>query len=164
MGKVKKIPFKYIIMLVALVVILMGETLFSTYSYFKYSLPSANEIALDGEVADIDSVIVLEQSHSVGVLAGDTTTVEVNITNSTTSTLYYACWYEVLSGSSTLTTTLVSSSATSSTTIAASTTYNVVFKITNSGSSDVIVSVGASGSKTSTLNLTSDQTSITVVS
>ena len=87
--------------------------------------------------------------------------VELNITNSTSKTLNYACWYELINGS--LTSVRVTQNAATSGTISANTTLNRIIRIYNNGTSEVVLNVGASGAEDNNLSLPSTKNLITTI-
>jgi hypothetical protein len=94
----------------------------------------------------------------VTVAAGETKIIEVNVSNSYGSSLYYGAWYEILSGSSSdieLGLYTEEDNTPSSGTLASGASLTLLVGISNNGSSNALVNIGTIGSLTSSLGLTS---------
>lgn len=160
MNKIKKIPLKYLIMVIVLIIGLVGVGIYTTYSYFSYNYTVNNVVNINA-VNTINKVITLDEGRVVGVLPGDSVSVELNITNSTSKTLNYSCWYELIDGS--LTGIKVTQNAATSGTINAKETINRIVHIYNNGTSEVVLNVGASGAEDNNLSLPSTKNLITTI-
>lgn len=160
MKKIKKIPLKYLILVVTLIVCLIGAGIYTTYSYYSYNY-SVNNVVKINTVNEISKVVTLDEGHVVGVLPGERVSIELNITNSTSKTLNYACWYELIDGS--LDSVRATQNAATSGTISASETINRMVYIYNDGSSVVVLNVGASGTEDNNLSLPSTKNLITTI-
>lgn len=160
MNKIKKFPLRYLIILIVLIIGLVGAGIYSTYSYFSYNY-TVNNVVNINSVSTINKVITLDEGRVVGVLPGKSVSVELNITNSTSKTLNYACWYELINGS--LTSVSVTQNAATSGVISANTTLNRTIHIYNNGTSEVVLNVGASGAEDNNLSLSSTKNLITTI-
>ena len=160
MNKIKKFPLKYLIVVIVLIFGLIGVGIYTTYSYFSYNY-TVNNVVNINTVSTINKVITLDEGRVVGVLPGESVSVELNITNSTSKTLNYACWYELINGS--LTSVRVTQNAATSGTISANTTLNRIIRIYNNGTSEVVLNVGASGAEDNNLSLPSTKNLITTI-
>ena len=160
MKKIKKIPLKYLILVVTLIVGLIGVGVYTTYSYYSYNY-SVNNVVKINTVNTIDKVITLDEGHVVGVLPGESISIELNITNSTSNKLNYACWYELIDGS--LDNVRATQNAATSGTISAKETINRMVYIYNDGTSEVVLNVGASGTEDNNLSLPSTKNLITTI-
>ena len=160
MKKIKKIPLRYAILAIVLIVCIVGAGIYTTYSYYSYNY-SVNNVVNINTVSTINKVITLDEGRVVGVLSGESVSVELNITNSTSKTLNYACWYELINGS--LTSVRVTQNAATSGTISANTTLNRIIRIYNNGTSEVVLNVGASGAEDNNLSLPSTKNLITTI-
>lgn len=160
MNKIKKFPLKNLIIVIILIIGLVGAGIYTTYSYFSYNY-TVNNVVNINTVSTINKVITLDEGRVVGVLPGESVSVELNITNSTSKTLNYACWYELINGS--LTSVRVTQSAATSGTISANTTLNRIIRIYNNGTSEVVLNVGASGAEDNNLSLPSTKNLITTI-
>ena len=160
MKKIKKIPLRYVILVIVLIVCIIGAGIYTTYSYYSYNY-SVNNVVKINTINTIDKVITLDEGHVVGVLPGERVSIELNITNSTSKTLNYACWYELINGS--LTSVKVTQNAATSGTISANTTLNRIIRIYNNGTSEVVLNVGASGAEDNNLSLPSTKNLITTI-
>ena len=158
MKKIKKIPLRYAILAIVLIVCIVGAGIYTTYSYYSYNY-SVNNVVKINTVNTINKVITLDEGHVVGVLPGESVSIELNITNSTSNTLNYACWYELIDGS--LTNVRATQNAATSGTISASVTINRIVYIYNDGTSEVVLNVGASGTEDNNLSLPSTKNLIT---
>lgn len=158
MKKIKKIPLRYVILAIVLIVCIVGAGIYTTYSYYSYNY-SVNNVVKINTVNTINKVITLDEGHVVGVLPGESVSIELNITNSTSNTLNYACWYELIDGS--LTNVRATQNAATSGTISASETINRIVYIYNNGTSEVVLNVGASGTEDNNLSLPSTKNLIT---
>ena len=158
MKKIKKIPLRYAILAIVLIVCIVGAGIYTTYSYYSYNY-SVNNVVNINTVNTINKVITLDEGHVVGVLPGESVSIELNITNSTSNTLNYACWYELIDGS--LTNVRATQNAATSGTISASETINRIVYIYNDGTSEVVLNVGASGTEDNNLSLPSTKNLIT---
>ena len=160
MNKIKKFPLKYLIIVIVFIIGLVGAGIYTTYSYFSYNY-TVNNVVNINTVSTITKVITLDEGRVVGVLPGESVSVELNITNSTSKTLNYACWYELINGS--LTSVKVTQNAATSGIISASTTLNRTIRIYNNGTSEVVLNVGASGAEDNNLSLPSTKNLITTI-
>lgn len=158
MDKTKRKPLKYAIIVIVLIVGIVSTGLYTTYSYLSYNYTSNNVVNIN-TVSTINKVITLDEGRIVGVLPGDDISVELNITNSTSNTLNYGCWYELINGS--LNSVRVTQNAATSGTINANTTLNRIIHIYNDGTEEVVLNIGASGSEDSNLSLPSTKNLIT---
>ena len=160
MKKIKKIPLRYVILVIVLIVCIIGAGIYTTYSYYSYNY-SVNNVVKINTVNEISKVVTLDEGHVVGVLPGERVSIELNITNSTSKTLNYACWYELIDGS--LDSVRATQNAATSGTISASTTLNRIIRIYNNGTSEVVLNVGASGTEDNNLSLPSTKNLITTI-
>ena len=160
MNKIKKFPLKNLIIVIVLIIGFVGAVIYTTYSYFSYNY-TVNNVVNINTVSTINKVITLDEGRVVGVLSGESVSVELNITNSTSKTLNYACWYELINGS--LTSVRVTQNAATSGTISANTTLNRIIRIYNNGTSEVVLNVGASGAEDNNLSLPSTKNLITTI-
>ncbi len=160
MKKIKDIPVRYLILIVVLVIGLIGAGVYTTYSYFSYNYVVNNAVNVIA-VNSIDKVVTLDEGHIVGVLPNDSVSIELNITNSTSKILNYACWYELIEG--TLTNVNITQNAATSGTINTNTTINRIVHIYNNGTSEVILNIGASGTEDNNLSLPSTKNIITTI-
>lgn len=160
MKKIKKIPLRYVILVIVLIVCIIGAGIYTTYSYYSYNY-SVNNVVKINTVNEISKVVTLDEGHVVGVLSGERVSIELNITNSTSKTLNYACWYELIVGS--LDGVRVTQNAATSGTISANETINRMVYIVNYGPSEVVLNVGASGTEDNNLSLPSTKNLITTI-
>lgn len=160
MKKIKKIPLRYLIIIIILIVGIIGAGIYTTYSYYSYKY-SVNNVVNVNVVNNINKVITLDEGRVVGVLPGESVSIELNIYNSTSNTLNYACWYELVDGS--LDSVRATQNAATSGTINSKETINRMVYIYNDGTNEVVLNVGASGTEDNNLSLPDTKNLITTI-
>ena len=160
MKKIKKIPLRYLIIIIVLIVGIISAGIYTTYSYYSYKY-SVNNVVNVNVVNNINKVITLDEGRVVGVLPGESVSIELNIYNSTSNTLNYACWYELVDGS--LDSVRATQNAATSGTISSKETINRMVYIYNDGTNEVVLNVGASGTEDNNLSLPDTKNLITTI-
>lgn len=146
-----KIKETYLLFLI--VIGLISLSLYSTYALFTASTEITDVVGFEATLSTNNGFLEYEM---VSVPAGETKIVEVNITNSNTSTLYYGAWYQVLIGnSSDVSIGLYTDEddTASSGQIASGASLSLLVGITNNGDSEIIVNLGTVASLTSSLGI-----------
>ena len=137
--------------------------LYSTYAMFSKDLDIGNLVNLTMSSLPTDSSI--QEYERITIEAGDMKTIDLNITNSTSDSLYYGVWYEMVEPTSINENIIIAKLDESANPIIGQLTSNETKKVTlyleNSTSEDIIVNIGVGYSNTNSLNLSTGKTIIT---
>ena len=151
----------YILILV--IIGLIALSLYSTYAMFSKDLDIGNLVNLTMSSLPTDSSI--QEYERITIEAGDIKTIDLNITNSTSDSLYYGVWYEMVEPTSINENIIIAKLDESANPIIGQLTSNETKKVTlyleNSTSEDIIVNIGVGYSNTNNLNLPTDRSIIT---
>ncbi len=139
----KKVPVKTFYLIAVISVGLIGLAIGSTYAMFTKNVSIDNPISLTSNLSYSSELL---EVIDVEVNANETKKVQLNVSNTTGSTLHYAIWYMTDSAG-------ISTSTTSETpivgTIEASSNgvgFTIEIDVVNSGNEKATVQVGISGS------------------
>jgi len=151
-----RIKESYLLLLI--VIGLVSLSLYSTYALFTTSTTINNVVSFNATLTTDSNILEYEM---VTVPAGETKIIELSITNSYGSTLYYGAWYEVVSASDTSKVFVglytEENSNPSSGTLSSGSSITLLVGIRNSGTTEATVNVGTVGSLTSSLGLSSNR-------
>ena len=159
-----KIKIKEAYLLVLIVTGLMFTAIYSTYALFTKEVTLDNVVSFNTTISLSDSNLI--EYELVTLNPNESKKIELRINNSSSSTLYYGCWYELLTSNASISIgqdadTLVNGVITTTGTISTSENKTIVIGITNNGSSTVLVNLGVVGNTTSNLGLSSGRNIIT---
>ena len=156
-----KIKIKEAYLLILIVLGLISLSVYSTYALFTKEVTIDNVVSFNTSISLSDSNLV--EYELVTLNPNETKIIELVVSNSSTSTLYYGCWYETLSINSDITIGmyLEKSNVPSTGTIATTETKTLVVGIVNNSTSTTLVNLGVVGSTTSSLGLSSSRIIIT---
>ena len=159
-----KIKIKEAYLLVLIVTGLMFTAIYSTYALFTKEVTLDNVVSFNTTISLSDSNLI--EYELVTLNPNESKKIELRISNSSSSTLYYGCWYELLTSNASISigqdaSTLVNGVITTTGTISTSENKTIVIGITNNGSSTVLVNLGVVGNTTSNLGLSSGRNIIT---
>ena len=159
-----KIKIKEAYLLVLIVTGLMFTAIYSTYALFTKEVTLDNVVSFNTTISLSDSNLI--EYELVTLNPNESKKIELRINNSSASTLYYGCWYELLTNNASISIgqdarTLVNGVITTTGTISTSENKTIVIGITNNGSSTVLVNLGVVGNTTSNLGLSSGRNIIT---
>ena len=156
-----KFKVKEVYLLILIVLGLVSLSVYSTYALFTKEVTIDNVVSFNATLSLSDSNLV--EYELVTLNPNETKVIELRVSNSSTSTLYYGCWYETLSTNPDITIGmyLEKSNVPSTGTIATSEVKTLVVGIVNNSTSTTLVNLGVVGSTTSSLGLSSSRIIIT---
>ena len=156
-----KFKVKEAYLLILIVLGLVSLSVYSTYALFTKEVTIDNVVSFNATLSLSDSNLV--EYELVTLNPNETKVIELRVSNSSTSTLYYGCWYETLSTNPDITIGmyLEKSNVPSTGTIATSEVKTLVVGIVNNSASTTLINLGAVGSTTSSLGLSSSRIIIT---
>ena len=139
-----KIKETYLIFLI--VIGLVSLSIYSTYALFTANTEINDVVSFSTQLTTDSSILEYEM---VTIPAGESKVIELNVTNSHTSTIYYGAWYQAVTSASDLNIGIYTEENNTPGTgsIAASSSKTILVGITNKGSSEAIVNVGVVGSE-----------------
>ena len=142
-------------LLIVTVIGLFSLALYSTYAMFTASVDVGEFVNLTAATLPADTSML--EYERITLNSGDSKLVDLNITNSTTNSLYYGVWYEMIDPSSkTSDITIAKLDTSTSETIgelSSSTNSKVTLILENYTADVVIINIGVGYSATSSLNL-----------
>ena len=156
-----KFKVKEAYLLILIVLGLVSLSVYSTYALFTKEVTIDNVVSFNATLSLSDSNLV--EYELVTLNPNETKIIELRVSNSSTSTLYYGCWYETLSNNPDITIGmyLEKSNVPSTGTLATTETKTLVVGIVNNSASTTLVNLGVVGSATSSLGLSSSRIIIT---
>ena len=151
----KNLKIKETYLLFLIVMGLISLAIYSTYALFTASSEIDDVVNFTASLTTESSILEYEM---VTIPAGETKIIEVNVTNSYTSTIYYGAWYEMVSPTEKTDDIEIGvyteeNNTPGSGEISSGSVVNLLVGINNLTSSDVIINIGVAGSETSNLNL-----------
>ena len=159
----KKLWIKEQYILVVIIIGLLTLGLYSTYAMFTYSDETGNVISMTAN--DFSINLDLMEYETIELSENSYKTINVSVKNSTSSTMYYGVWYQMVSPSSITSDITVAKldGTTVDTTgsVSASATKNVTLIVINNSSLPIKLNIGAIGNTSSSLGLASDKSVIT---
>ena len=156
-----KIKIKEAYLLILIVLGLVSLSVYSTYALFTKEVTIDNVVSFNTSISLSDSNLV--EYELVTLNPNETKIIELVVSNSSTSTLYYGCWYETLSTNPDITIGmyLEKSNVPATGTIATNEVKTLVVGITNNSTSTTLVNIGVVGSTTENLGLSASRSIIT---
>ena len=142
-------------LMLIIVIGLISLSLYSTLAMFTASVNTNDIVNLTASTLPTDTEII--EYERVSVKAGEEKTVEFTVNNSTSNSLYYGVWYEMINPSSITDDVIVAKlqetvdSETGQLSTGGSAKVSLIIK--NKSSSGAIVNIGVGYSSTSSLNL-----------
>ena len=85
---------KKMYLLILIIVGLIALSLYSTYAMFTADLNIGEIINLTASTLPTEGYT--QEYEQIAIAANDSRTIDLNITNSTTNSLYYGIWYEMI--------------------------------------------------------------------
>ena len=156
-----KFKVKEAYLLILIVLGLVSLSVYSTYALFTKEVTIDNVVSFNATLSLSDSNLV--EYELVTLNPNETKIIELRVSNSSVSTLYYGCWYETLSTNPDITIGmyLEKSNVPSTGTIATTEVKTLVVGIVNNSASTTLVNLGVVGSATENLGLSSSRIIIT---
>ncbi len=153
----------YLILLI--VIGLFTLALYSTYAMFTMSVETDDFVNLSASSLPTETQIL--EYERITINAKDTKIIDFNISNNTTSNLYYGAWYEMVEPTSIndniIIAKYVDSESETFGSIDASSKKKVTLAVSNNTDSSIIINIGVAYSETSSLNLPTNRNLITDV-
>ena len=151
-------------LLVLGVICLLSFAMYSTYAMFTQDVNIGQFVNLTASnLSATESSI--QKYERLTLEAGDSKTIDLNITNSTSSSLYYGVWYEMIEPSTINNDITIAKLDESANPIigqlTTSQTKTVTLYLENNTNDDIIVNIGVGYSDTNSLNLPTGRTIIT---
>ena len=156
-----KIKIKEAYLLVLIVLGLVSLSVYSTYALFTKEITIDNVVSFNTSISLSDSNLV--EYELVTLNPNETKIIELVVSNSSTSTLYYGCWYELLTTNNDVSVGVYTekNSTPASGTLDTSATKTILLGVVNNSTSTTLVNIGVVGSTTENLGLSSGRTLVT---
>ena len=156
-----KFKVKEAYLLILIVLGLVSLSIYSTYALFTKEVTIDNVVSFNATLSLSDSNLV--EYELVTLNPNETKIIELRVSNSSTSTLYYGCWYETLSTNPDITIGmyLEKSNVPSTGTLATTETKTLVVGIVNNSTSTTLINLGVVGSTTENLGLSQNRVLVT---
>ena len=142
-------------LLLVTIIGLFSLAIYSTYAMFTASIDVGEFVNLTASSLPTDTSML--EYERITLNSGDSKLVDLNITNSTTNSLYYGVWYEMINPSSkTDDITIAKLDTSTSETIgqlSSSTSSKVTLILENNTADTIVMNIGVGYSETSSLNL-----------
>ena len=156
-----KIKIKEAYLLVLIVLGLVSLSVYSTYALFIKEVTIDNVVSFNTSISLSDSNLV--EYELVTLSPNETKIIELVVSNSSTSTLYYGCWYELLTTNNDISVGVYTekNNTSASGTLDTSATKTILLGVVNNSTSTTLVNIGVVGSTTENLGLSSSRTIVT---
>ena len=156
-----KIKIKEAYLLVLIVLGLVSLSVYSTYALFTKEVTIDNVVSFNTSISLSDSNLV--EYELVTLNPNETKIIELRVSNSSTSSLYYGCWYELLTTNNDVSVGVYTekNSTPASGTLDTSATKTILLGVVNNSTSTTLVNIGVVGSTTENLGLSSSRTLVT---
>ncbi len=142
-------------LLLLIVIGLFTLALYSTYAMFTMSIETDDFVNLSASSLPTETQIL--EYERITINAKDTKIIDFNISNNTTSNLYYGAWYEMVEPTSIndniIIAKYVDSESETFGSIDASSKKKVTLAVSNQTDSSIIINIGVAYSETNSLNL-----------
>ena len=152
-----------IYLLIIIVVGLFTLALYSTYAMFTMSVETDDFVNLSASSLPTETQIL--EYERITINAKDTKIIDFNISNNTTSNLYYGAWYEMVEPTSIndniIIAKYVDSESETFGSIDASSKKKVTLVVSNNTDSSITINIGVAYSETNSLNLPTNRELIT---
>ena len=156
-----KIKIKEAYLLILIVLGLVSLSVYSTYALFTKEVTIDNVVSFNTSISLSDSNLV--EYELVTLSPNETKIIELVVSNSSTSTLYYGCWYELLTTSNDISVGLYTekNNTPASGTLDTSATKTILLGVVNNSTSTTLVNIGVVGSTTENLGLSQNKVLVT---
>ena len=156
-----KIKIKEAYLLILIVLGLVSLSVYSTYALFTKEVTIDNVVSFNTSISLSDSNLV--EYELVTLKPNETKIIELRVSNSSTSTLYYGCWYELLTTNNDISVGVYTekNNTSASGTLDTSATKTILLGVVNNSTSTTLVNIGVVGSATENLGLSSSRTIVT---
>ena len=156
-----KIKIKEAYLLVLIVTGLMFTAIYSTYALFTKEVTLDNVVSFNTTISLSDSNLI--EYELVTLNPNETKIIELSVSNSSTSSLYYGCWYELLTTNNNVSVGVYTekNSTLASGTLDTSATKTILLGVVNNSTSSTLVNIGVVGSTTENLGLSNSRTVVT---
>ena len=156
-----KIKIKEAYLLILIVLGLVSLSVYSTYALFTKEVTIDNVVSFNTSISLSDSNLV--EYELVTLNPNETKIIELRVSNSSTSTLYYGCWYELLTTGNNVSVGVYTekNNTPASGTLDTSATKTILLGVVNNSTSTTLVNIGVVGSTTENLGLSSSRTLVT---
>ena len=153
---------KKIYFMIVFIISLMALAVYTTYAMFTADLNIGQAFDLTASSIPTDQNSI--EYKTIGLDAYQSRNIDLNITNSTDSSLYYGVWYEMVDPTTINSNIKIGIASTSANPaigqLASSATKTVSVYIKNNTSSAIVINLGAGYSSTNSLNLPTERTLI----
>ena len=156
-----KIKIKEAYLLVLIVLGLVSLSVYSTYALFTKEVTIDNVVSFNTSISLSDSNLV--EYELVTLNPNETKIIELRVSNSSTSSLYYGCWYELLTTNNNVSVGVYTekNNTPASGTLDTTATKTILLGVVNNSTSTTLVNIGVVGSTTENLGLSSSRTLVT---
>ena len=156
-----KIKIKEAYLLVLIVLGLVSLSVYSTYALFTKEVTIDNVVSFNTSISLSDSNLV--EYELVTLNPNETKIIELRVSNSSTSTLYYGCWYELLTTNNDISVGVYTekNSTPASGTLDTTATKTILLGVVNNSTSTTLVNIGVVGSTTENLGLSQNKVLVT---
>ena len=156
-----KIKIKEAYLLILIVLGLISLSVYSTYALFTKAVTIDNVVSFNTSISLSDSNLV--EYELVTLNPNETKIIELVVSNSSTSTLYYGCWYELLTTSNDISVGVYTekNNTPASGTLDTSATKTILLGVVNNSTSTTLVNIGVVGSTTENLGLSQNKVLVT---
>ena len=156
-----KIKIKEAYLLILIVLGLVSLSVYSTYALFTKEVTIDNVVSFNTSISLSDSNLV--EYELVTLNPNETKIIELVVSNSSISSLYYGCWYELLTTNNDVSVGVYTekNNTSASGTLDTSATKTILLGIVNNSTSTTLVNIGVVGSTTENLGLSSSRTLVT---
>ena len=156
-----KLKIKEAYLLVLIVLGLVSLSVYSTYALFTKEVTIDNVVSFNTSISLSDSNLV--EYELVTLNPNETKIIELRVSNSSTSTLYYGCWYELLTTNNNVSVGVYTekNNTPASGTLDTTATKTLLLGVVNNSTSTTLVNIGVVGSTTENLGLSSSRTLVT---
>ena len=156
-----KFKVKEAYLLILIVLGLVSLSVYSTYALFTKEVTIDNVVSFNATLSLSDSNLV--EYELVTLNPNETKIIELVVSNSSTSTLYYGCWYELLTTNNDISVGVYTekNNTPASGTLDTTATKTILLGVVNNSTSTTLVNIGVVGSITENLGLSSSRTLVT---
>ena len=156
-----KLKIKEAYLLVLIVLGLVSLSVYSTYALFTKEVTIDNVVSFNTSISLSDSNLV--EYELVTLNPNETKIIELRVSNSSTSTLYYGCWYELLTTNNNVSVGVYTekNNTPASGTLDTTATKTLLLGVVNNSTSTTLVNIGVVGSTTENLGLSQNKVLVT---
>ena len=156
-----KIKIKEAYLLILIVLGLISLSVYSTYALFTKEVTIDNVVSFNTSISLSDSNLV--EYELVTLNPNETKIIELVVSNSSTSSLYYGCWYELLTTGNNVSVGVYTekNNTPASGTLDTTATKTILLGVVNNSTSTTLVNIGVVGSATENLGLSQNRVLVT---